>query len=336
MLSSIATSRCWSALKPTNIVPWTVTVPNATARTNPSPHRRARRTRDRRGTWFRARRFPFAVEPSSASWRERRSQSTDRSAVSVHDGGSGHRGVSRSTAVLRRKQVAHRQAPVGSPTIRQPHHFVFRRDVVEPVGPLDGAAERDVPREEDVGAVARYAKEAVRRPRPDSWTSVNIASTSSSDMRAKASSLSRPSTKRAASARIVAPFRSETALSKHPRICGQQLRGRRETSSVRLETREDGASPGPRAVGRPPGRSAFRASRGGSSFVQARGRKSGRSSISLARTGSARRRNARARGSATALTTAVRLPPARARRAGRRARTSRRGGHRRCRRSASR
>lgn len=175
---------------------------------------------------------------------------------------------------------------------------------------------------------------AVHGPIPG--TSVNVASTSSSDMRAKASSLSRPLTKRSASARSVAPFRCETALEAPanswpaaPRPTGDVLSAPRDARGWCV-ARTESCWPATWKVSVP------NESSGGSSFVQARGRKSGRSSISLARTGSARRRNARARGSATALTTAVRLPPARARRAGRRARTSRRGGRRRYRRSASR
>lgn len=187
------------------------------------------------------------------------------------------------------------------------------------------------------GAVARYEQEAVRRPRPDSGdlgqrrldlvvghAREGFVAQSSLD-----EALGERTERRALSQRdrsLEAPADSWPAA---PRPTGDVLSAPRDARGWCV-ARTESCWPAIWKISVP------NESSGGSSFVQARGRKSGRSSISLARTGSARRRNARARGSATALTTAVRLPPARARRAGRRARTSRRGGRRRYRRSASR
>src|SRR6187401_2742610 len=76
--------------------------------------------------------------------------------------------VSRSPVVLRREHVAHREAPIRPPAIRDLSHFVFAGKVVEAVRPLDRASEREVAREEDVRPVESHEQEPARGPRPDS------------------------------------------------------------------------------------------------------------------------------------------------------------------------
>ena len=142
---------------------------------------------------------------------------------------------------------------------------------------------------------------AVHGPIPG--TSVSVASTSSSVIREKASSLRRPSTNRCASARNVWPFRAEKPLSRS--TCGSAARSSagdgicppnrscRCEMIARVEA-TDSCWPATWKTSVP------KESSGGSSSSQARGRKSGRASISRLSTGSALRRNSRALRSASA------------------------------------
>src|SRR5690348_2944080 len=60
---------------------------------------------------------------------------------------------SRRAVVLGSEQVAHREAPVRPPAIRYLGDLGFGRKVVQAVGSLDRASEREVAREEDIGPI---------------------------------------------------------------------------------------------------------------------------------------------------------------------------------------
>src|SRR5207244_2348122 len=86
--------------------------------------------------------------------------------------------------------------------------------MVEAVSALHCPPERQVAGQEHVGSVERDEQEAVRRPWSDPRNAVRAATTSSSDMPDKASSLRRPSTKRCATARKVAALRVDMPLDR--------------------------------------------------------------------------------------------------------------------------
>src|SRR5204863_6956164 len=75
--------------------------------------------------------------------------------------------TARSCVVLRREEIAHREAPVRAPTVRKLDELVLGRNVVEAVDALNRAPQRDVAGEVDVGAVECDEQEPVRGPRPD-------------------------------------------------------------------------------------------------------------------------------------------------------------------------
>src|SRR5258708_1066648 len=69
--------------------------------------------------------------------------------------------------LLRGEQVAHGQAAIRPPPVRQIEQLYRGGNVVETVDPLDRATQCDIAREKDVWAVQRDEQETVRRPRPD-------------------------------------------------------------------------------------------------------------------------------------------------------------------------
>src|SRR4051812_21483131 len=75
--------------------------------------------------------------------------------------------TARSGGVLRREEVARREAPVRTPPVGKLDQFVLRRDVVESIEPLNRTPQRDVAREEHVGTVERDEQEPACRPGPD-------------------------------------------------------------------------------------------------------------------------------------------------------------------------
>src|SRR4029079_8146770 len=74
---------------------------------------------------------------------------------------------SRLSVVLVGEQIAHREAPIGAPAVRNLSHLVVSRRLVEAVRSLDRAPEREVARKKDVRPIERHEQEPARRPRPD-------------------------------------------------------------------------------------------------------------------------------------------------------------------------
>src|SRR6185436_12305217 len=75
--------------------------------------------------------------------------------------------VTAGSCVLRREEVAHGEAPIRPPAVRELAQLGLGRNVVESVESLDRAPQRDVAREEDVGPIECDEQEPMRRPRPD-------------------------------------------------------------------------------------------------------------------------------------------------------------------------
>src|SRR6188472_4019086 len=75
--------------------------------------------------------------------------------------------TTRSSVVLRREEIAHREAPIGPPSVRKLDELVLGRDVVESIDTLNRPPQSDVAREEDVGTVECDEEEPPCRPWPD-------------------------------------------------------------------------------------------------------------------------------------------------------------------------